>query len=286
MRLFEKILCPVDFSEGSVRALQWTEYLAKKFQIPVSVLHVLDDYPNGTYINMFEQYRSALMERLQEFLSPLKIKAESTLSTGDPAKKITALAEGLGAGLIVMGTRGLKGAFHKILGSTTESVLRGSTVPVMTISPCCRPPRAGETPRVLVPFSTLNWPPVGYFHMKKIIRDLSADLTLIHVVDLRDSMFDSNFSANPFQVTTVEVADRRQRLLRLADRIIRHRDTTDAVIRFGDAGQEIVKEIEGGSYDYALIGAKKKTMSYRFFESNVYKVISLSEIPVITYRVS
>lgn len=286
MRLFERILCPVDFSEDSIKALQWTECLAKKLRSRVGVLHVIDDYPGGTVMDVYDQYRATVAERLQEFLSPLRIKYESTLSTGDPSKKIIALAEGLGATLIVMGTRGLKGTAHKILGSVTENVLRGSTVPVMTISPSCRIPEFKAEPRALVPLSSLQWPPLGYFRMKKILKELQANLTLLHVVDMHDSMFDSNFAANPFQVTTVEVLERRQRLMRLGTRILPHRETNDAVIRFGDAGQEIAGEIQAGKYDYTLLGAKKKTLFYRFFESNVYKVISKAEVPVITFRIS
>lgn len=286
MRLFERILCPVDFSEDSIKALQWTECLARKFRSRVGVLHVIDDYPGGTVLDMYDQYRASVAERLQEFLSPLKVKYESTLSTGDPSKKIIALAEGLGATLIVMGTRGLKGTAHKILGSVTENVLRGSAVPVMTISPSCRQPALKPKPRVVVPLSTLQWPPLGYFRLKKILKELQADLTLLHTVDMHDAMFDSNFSANPFQVTTVEVAERRQRLLRLAARIVPHGETNEGVVRFGNAGQEIVNEIAAGEYDFTLLGAKKKTLFYRFFESNVYKVISRSEVPVITFRVS
>lgn len=286
MRLFERILCPVDFSEDSVKALQWTEYLAKKFRSRVGVLHVIDDYPGGTVLNMYDQYRATMAERLQEFLSPLKIKCESTLSTGDPSKKIIALAEGLGATLIVMGTRGLRGTAHKILGSVTENVLRGSAVPVMTISPSCRQPELRAIPRALVPLSSLQWPPLGYFRLKKILKELQADLTLINVVDMHDSMFDSNFSANPFQVATVETTERKQRLLRLGSRILPHHETTEAVIRFGNAGDEIASELKEGAYDYVMLGAKKKTLFYRFFESNVYRVISRAEVPVVTFRVS
>lgn len=286
MRLFEKILCPVDFSEGSVRALQWSEYLAKEFHAKLHVLHVIDDYPNGAIIDVYEKYQQSVAERMQEFLSPLTIKSETTLSTGDPSKKISALAEGLGATVIVMGTRGLRGTVHKILGSTTENVLRHSSVPVMTISPSCGVPQPMDNPRLLVPFSTLQWPPAGYFRIKKILNELRADMTVLHVVDMKDAMFDSNFSANPFQVTTVEVADRKQRLLRIADRMIHHRETTEAVVSFGKAGEEIAKEIQNGKYQYALIGVRKKTLFYRFFESNVYQIISQSEIPVITFRVA
>nr|WP_246581184.1 universal stress protein [Deinococcus aestuarii] len=47
--------------------------------------------------------------------------------TGVPAEEI------LGADLIVMGTHGRRGLAHLVLGSVAEAVVRGATVPVMTV---------------------------------------------------------------------------------------------------------------------------------------------------------
>jgi hypothetical protein len=39
---FRKILCSVDFSETSFKALQWAEYLAKRFDSLLTVLHSIE----------------------------------------------------------------------------------------------------------------------------------------------------------------------------------------------------------------------------------------------------
>ena len=47
----------------------------------------------------------------------------------------TALADELGAGLIVMGTHGRKGLTHALMGSIAEKVVRTSKVPVLVAPP-------------------------------------------------------------------------------------------------------------------------------------------------------
>ena len=287
MQLFKKILCPVDFSENSVRALQWTEYLATKFQSEVVVLHVME--PVAALGNPgfdYDHYRETVATSLRDFLVPLKVKNESLLSTGYPSEKILSLAKGLDVSLIVMATRGLKGATHKVLGSTTENVVRTSMVPVMTISPYCRFTERQESKRVLLPISSLLKPPRGFIRIRKAIRELGAFPAWIHIVSLNDSMFDSSFAANPFLVTTYETTERRQELARIGATIMATEKPMEAAIQFGNAAQEILKEVDTKRYDYILMGAKRKTFLSGFMESTVYSVISSSPIPVITVKTS
>src|SRR3990172_2406681 len=125
MRVYDKILCPIDFSENSVHGMQWAEYLAKKYQSEVIVLHVMEFYPVGLMggdVGLdYDRYQASVLAKLTEFVAPLKARHEKMLSTGNPAQKISALASGLDARLIVMGTRGERGTAHRLLGSTAEA---------------------------------------------------------------------------------------------------------------------------------------------------------------------
>src|SRR5689334_8872208 len=189
MRIFDKILCAIDFSQTSVKALQWTEYLAKKYQSEVIVLHVMEAYPVGNLTEIgvdWDQYQSAVKASLDEFTSPLTIKYEKMISTGNPAIKIAALASGLHASLIVMGTHGTLGAAHKLLGSAAETVMRTSTVPVLTISAHSSLPNPDEKQDVLIPVTSLYRPPRGFLKFRKLIRELNCIPTFLHVIDFHD----------------------------------------------------------------------------------------------------
>ena len=52
---------------------------------------------------------------------------------GDAAEEILKQVEECEADLIVMGTQGLEGTRRFVFGSTTEHVLRESTVPVLAV---------------------------------------------------------------------------------------------------------------------------------------------------------
>ena len=58
---------------------------------------------------------------------------QAHLEFGRPDTAIIALAEELGAGLIVMGSRGLGGVRRALLGSISDSVVRHAPCPVMVV---------------------------------------------------------------------------------------------------------------------------------------------------------
>jgi universal stress protein A len=287
MKLFERILCPIDFSQDSVKALQWTEYLARKYESEVSILHVMEPYPATVDVGIdYDKYHSAVVRDMENFLAPLTIPHQTLQSSGLPSEKIVSFATTLGASLIVMSTRGLRGAAHKFIGSTAESVIRHSDIPVMTLSPDCGQPGSIDSNRILVPISKLTWPIPGYMRRRRIIRDLDASVTMMYVVDMHDSMFGASFDANPTLVTTYEITERKEDLKRLAVQIERDHETTEAVLQFGDASREILREIETEKYSYVLMGAKHNKLFSRLQNTTAYNVISQSHIPVLAIKLN
>ena len=59
--------------------------------------------------------------------------AQAHFREGRPGVEITALAEDIGAGLIVVGSRGLGGIRRTMLGSVSDSVVRHSHCPVLVV---------------------------------------------------------------------------------------------------------------------------------------------------------
>lgn len=59
--------------------------------------------------------------------------AETHLRSGDPDKEILRLAEALGVGLIVIGSRGLGAISRALLGSVSDSVVRHAHCPVLIV---------------------------------------------------------------------------------------------------------------------------------------------------------
>ena|SRR5215211_1649817 len=59
--------------------------------------------------------------------------AEAHLTMGDPEREIIHLAEDLGAGLVVMGSRGHGGIRRALMGSVSDSVVRHAHCPVLVV---------------------------------------------------------------------------------------------------------------------------------------------------------
>ncbi|CAN5858239.1 hypothetical protein BH23ACT11_BH23ACT11_04910 [soil metagenome] len=70
------------------------------------------------------------VERAKDVGAPA---AEAHLLEGKPDAMVVALAEELGAGLIVVGSRGLGAVARSLLGSTSNSIVRHAHCPVLVI---------------------------------------------------------------------------------------------------------------------------------------------------------
>jgi nucleotide-binding universal stress UspA family protein len=137
-----KVLVPVDFSEHSERALAYAVDLAKSFRAAVHLVHV---YPVTAFAApplipgpvVVGQFRDESQRVFDELMARVKRDYSSeltgTLSEGVPHVEILRCASDVHADMIVMGTHGRTGFEHLLLGSVAERVVRGSTVPVLTV---------------------------------------------------------------------------------------------------------------------------------------------------------
>jgi nucleotide-binding universal stress UspA family protein len=83
-----------------------------------------------------ERQREAITSRLDGLVSSLasaQVKAGYLLHGGLPNDSILEAARTGSADMIVMGTHGRRGLSHAFFGSVTESVLRKSHCPVLTV---------------------------------------------------------------------------------------------------------------------------------------------------------
>ncbi len=143
------ILVPVDFSPHSEAALLTAADLATCFGAHLLVLHVVHDPERmpGYYARMAKKKTLARMEdvageMLDSFLAKLREahpdnkelrQAESILVSGLPVTRILQLAEKRRARLVVMGSKGVTGLRHLLLGSVAEQVVHLAQMPVTIV---------------------------------------------------------------------------------------------------------------------------------------------------------
>jgi nucleotide-binding universal stress UspA family protein len=139
----QTLLCPVDTSSVSERALRNAIRLAKGFG---GKLHVLSVLPEVSWLTAAEQSgqlthaRSAFagqwIERLNHFLSEIDFEDvpwTQEVRKGRIDDEICAMAHQRHADLIVMGTTGLTHAAPLLMGSTTRRVLERVPCSLLTV---------------------------------------------------------------------------------------------------------------------------------------------------------
>jgi nucleotide-binding universal stress UspA family protein len=138
---FRSILCAVDFSVHSRQALQYAAAVAKRFHGRVTVLFVNDPLllaaarqAYGDERQLIEQSRAELVRFVTGALRGSE-RMPPIVAAGNPASQILATAKRLRSDLIVIGTQGLSGVQKLLFGSTTEQVLRQTTIPVLAVPP-------------------------------------------------------------------------------------------------------------------------------------------------------
>ena len=140
--MFTSILCPVDFSAGSARALRKAISLANAHGARLTLLHVTDPLLDaaaraaGRGDVVVTQTQEEIGKLLDE-VSPEGVKGPMGVSVaiGEPAPEILRQSLDSGADLIVMGTQGRGAAERFIMGSTARRVVQGASIPVLVVPP-------------------------------------------------------------------------------------------------------------------------------------------------------
>jgi nucleotide-binding universal stress UspA family protein len=140
--VFKSILCPVDFSEHSERALGYAIELAALTRAHLTIMTAVDPFLDaastaaGHGETLTRQTQDEIGQLLSRISSSRRTPHEApgvVVVTGEAGAEILKQIDELAADLVVMGTQGLEGARRLVFGSTTEKVLRESRVPVLAV---------------------------------------------------------------------------------------------------------------------------------------------------------
>lgn len=129
--MITRILCPIDFSQTSMEALEYAHELALATKATLLLCHAFDRPATWELGNQTEPADEALEQKLLDV--KLTLPVERFLHVGDPGKVICWLADEQACDLIIMGTHGRTGLRHLVFGSVAEYVLQHAHCPVMTI---------------------------------------------------------------------------------------------------------------------------------------------------------
>lgn len=136
--MYETIIVPTDGSSQSDAAVDHAVELARHHGSEIHVLYVADSNRDslttqgGEVVDALEQEGDQIVSEAVD-RAGAGTDIDGDVLTGDPVETILDYADSVGADLVVMGTAGRRGLDRYLLGSTTERVVRLSSVPVLTL---------------------------------------------------------------------------------------------------------------------------------------------------------
>lgn len=136
----KKILCPVDMSENSRKALQAAKELQAAFASTLDVVHILPTHIIEDKITIpgdKDRARKDILEQttalFNKFLSDFNMQETGLIIEGEPFSQIASFSTDNGIDLIVIGARGLSFIQGMLIGSVTDAILKSSPCPVLVI---------------------------------------------------------------------------------------------------------------------------------------------------------
>ena len=296
-----RILCAVDFSEFSRRALDHALSVARSHRSTVTVLHVVAPAPaaiaGGYYIGAENPppLRLPTMDletatrELDRFVRTEPIpgmKIETVVAEAPEVhREILAHAARLHPGLLVMGTHGRSGFERLFLGSTAEKVLRKAGCPVMTVPPKATGATAGPVPfrRIVCGIDFSKSSRIALDYAMSLAQEDGAALAVMHVIETHPMYVDF---APPAAIDLHAWTQQATAGLReLVPDKVRAVCSVAEVVREGTPYREILGFANEVAADLIVLGVHGRgATDLFFFGSTTHHVVREGHCAVLTLR--
>jgi nucleotide-binding universal stress UspA family protein len=287
MRAFQKILFPVDLSDGCTATAPFVEAMARRYHASVTMLHVLE-MPSGLVPDWYggavpvvdttaiwEAEAQAAQAYLSDKFQGLNVRR--VVVQGDAAQTIDEYARDIGTDLIMMATHGY-GLFRTLLlGSVTAKVLHDTPIPVWTgVHVENAPAVSPEFATIMCAVDRTEDSVETMRFAGRLAEDNHAKLFLVHAIPgaevAPDRYFDSDF---------------RQYLEQDAKKTIAQLQESTGVaaqlcLGAGEVSHVVRDAALGHSADLLVIGRGHATRTLGRLRSNVYSIIRDAPCPVIS----
>lgn len=183
------ILCPIDFSECALNALEYAAKVGEKYKAKLIIFHVLNkkDYQNLSSLDLGSIVQKEFLEQklrnLQEALLieslPKGLKScEVVILEGAIVQSILDFSQKINANLIVVGTEGMNDFKNQVVGSRSSKMVMQSDLDILVV------PRKAffKRPRKLVYAS--NYVEEDKGAIKKVIQFAAffdSEIDIVHV---------------------------------------------------------------------------------------------------------
>jgi nucleotide-binding universal stress UspA family protein len=261
-----RIVVATDFSQASLRALQWAEAIASGRSAEVTVVHAIEPTPLGRSSDTAGLLIQRAEERVAGSCGSLArngIRFAAHCAIGRPWSVVRDAIEAAGADLVVLGNRGLSPIRRTLLGSNADRVLRTAQCPALVVHAMDLQP---ERLRVLVAtdFSIDSEEAIAAFRRVFVHSAIRLEMRIIHVTIPPEALanIDTPLLEGP-DWPSIE-SDANESVARVAEEFRGYGvETSHAVVR-GSAARTILAESRTWRADLVVMGRHGQTGFERF----------------------
>jgi nucleotide-binding universal stress UspA family protein len=284
--MYENILLPFDGSEDTAGALHHAGELAHWADATVQVLYVADTARDsvtvvgGDAVDVLVRKGEDIVEEAAQTLETLGVSHDTDVVQGNPAPTIVEYAERYDQDLIVMPTHGHEGLQRYLAGSVSETVVRLSSLPVLTVR--MQPDETLEFPYedILVPTDGSDAATRAAEHTLSLAASLDATVHVLSVVE--DAGLGVDLQSRLSDPETEQTAtDAVETVVSKAET----RGVTDTVrhITHGTPVEEILDCIESNDIHAVGMGTTGKRGTERILLGSVAEeTVRSAPVPVLT----
>jgi nucleotide-binding universal stress UspA family protein len=299
MITIRRILCPIDLSDASLRALQHAAALAGWYESSLTAFYVdttlpIEDAADFAFapLAVIEAARtSRALQDVRTFASRASSVTKVDVAVEESTHVEGAILEAsraLPADLIVMGSHGRSGVSRLLLGSVAERVLRSAPCPVMVV-----PPHDAVEPSTVsfkhivcaVDFSESSL--AASMWAFSLAEEADAQLSLLHVIEVPPELRVSAVATDP-DLDQLHAAVEADTLTRLRSLIPVHASefcSVETATAAGAAGHAILEFAARRHADLIVMGAQGQGAVERWiFGSKTRDVVCGATCPVLTVR--
>lgn len=285
------ILCPVDFSEFSRRALDHAIAMAKWYEARLTMLHVFVnlgavDLPP---IVLEDAERERLLAEMRRFAGPpSEVSLDLlVLEAPDIRREILHQIDALHADLLVIGSHGRTGFERLLLGSVTERVIRKAACPVMVVPRGALDAERGgpvRFTRILCPVDFSEGSLAALAYALSLAQEADSRLTVMHAIEIPPELAEDPLSLS-FDIDAIHAAARAARLQRLRELIPESAwtyCTVETTVKEGAAYRQILTVATEQHSDLIVMGVHGRgAMDLLVFGSNTARVARAATCPVL-----
>ena len=300
-----RILCPIDFSDYSRRALDHAIAIARWYDSKVTALHVCSPVPVAAYgpgpvvsdpIMLTAVDREQILADTRAFIEPESAPGtpiEAVVREGSTAAEILDQAAAMNVDLLVIGTHGRSGFERLLLGSVAEKVLRKAYCPVLTVPgrlPDAVPVGPVLYKRILCAVDFSDSSLLALEYALSMAQEADGRLTVLHVVshefeneaDMASVVYDVRTTVGDFLKEREEALRRRlQEAVAGATEFC----SVELITTHGKPWREVLRMASERQSDLIVMGVQGRGgADLLFFGSTTQHVVREAGCPVLTLR--